>query len=289
VPSARSGADPCRGDGPAATADAATFLRSVAAASAAQPGDWKDAAFWYSKSRTDDGSATTVREIWIAHHGPGRLSDGTKPEVLEGPMIFSAGGGSSTDWDGLWALPTDPAALERVLREGRQGAGPDADSELFTSVGDLLRESPVPPAVRSALYRVAANVPGVRLVGAVTDAAGRHGVAVERGEGRLLMRYVVDPADGRLLEEQSGLTRAPAVCTTFDASEATPPPPSVTDDSSRSTDRASKVTPGVAPPAGATLLATGEGQSVMACFNAYFRATYLDQGPVADDHATPTP
>ena len=71
---------------------------------------------------------------------------------------------------------------------------------MFTIVGDLLRESPAPPALRRALWEVAATIPGVQLVGPVTDAAGRAGVAVERGRAR----YVLDPSDGRLLEESEG-------------------------------------------------------------------------------------
>ena len=103
-------------------------------------------------------------------------------------------------WDELYALPTEPSALESRLRKGIHGAGPDDDSELFTIVGDLLRESPAPHALRKALWEVAAKVPGVRLVGTVTDSAGRSGIAVERGD----QRYVLDPSDGRLLEESQG-------------------------------------------------------------------------------------
>ena len=74
---------------------------------------------------------------------------------------------------------------------------------MFTIVGDLLRESPASPALPAALYRVAADVPGVRLVGTVRDAAGRQGTAIERkqGPGDAVL-YVIDPSDGRLLEEQ---------------------------------------------------------------------------------------
>jgi hypothetical protein len=65
-------------------------------------------------------------------------------------------------------------------------------------IGDLLRESPAAPALRKALYDVAAGIPGVRLVGNLKDALGRTGVGVERnGEETLL----IDPATGQLLAE----------------------------------------------------------------------------------------
>jgi hypothetical protein len=116
-----------------------------------------------------------------------------------GVALFPAGAGG-VSWDGLWYLPTDPAKLDQLLSSGINGAGPDDDSEMFVIVGDLLRESPAPPALRKALWEVAATIPGITLVGEVTDHAGRAGVAVERHG----TRYVLDPSDGRLLEEGSG-------------------------------------------------------------------------------------
>ena len=126
--------------------------------------------------------------------------DGVDTGVIPlGSTVFPAGSIGLT-WDQLYALPTNPGALERDLRRDIKGAGPDDNSELFTIVGDLLRESPAPPALRKALWEVASRIPGVILVGAVTDSAGRAGVAVERGG----QRYVLDPDDGRLLEESDG-------------------------------------------------------------------------------------
>lgn len=49
-----------------------------------------------------------------------------------------------------------------------------------------------------------AKVPGVALVGAVKDSSGRSGIAIRRGD----QSYVVDPGDGRLLEESKGISKA---------------------------------------------------------------------------------
>jgi hypothetical protein len=243
------------GHRPVARADAATFLTSVADKAGAQQADWKDAAFWYSRSRgQQSGEQVWTRQIWLGHREPGRIVsdrlDGGAAVPLDGPARFGVGGGDSTDWDGLWSLPTDPAALEKVLRQGRRGTGADADSQLFVAVGDLLRESPAPPALRAALYRVAARVPGVTLVGQVTDREGRAGVAVERTGGNgSTTRYVVDPADGRLLqEEERGVCEPVAVGTGPQAPAPAAPPRS--------------------------------------CTGTYW-TTYLQQGPVADDRSRP--
>jgi hypothetical protein len=192
---------------PAATAQAAQVLRRAGAAAGAQPGGWPDAPYWHSVSEYRQGAEPPVRrEIWIGHRAKGVLKD---PGVDTGVIPLGVGifptGASGVDWEGLYALPTEPAPLERRLRASINGAGNGDDSELFVIVGDLLRESPAPPALRKALWEVAAGIPGVRLVGPVTDSAGRPGVAVERD----FQRYVLDPDDGRLLEESAG-TGTPA-------------------------------------------------------------------------------
>ncbi|HEY5013594.1 MAG TPA: CU044_5270 family protein [Acidimicrobiia bacterium] len=187
------------GHRPGASAEAAQVLMRAGASAGAQPGGWPNAEYWHSVSRHRQGSGPTYRrEIWIGHHKVGVLEDpGVEAGVIRlGVALFPAGSNGLT-WDQLYALPVESHALERKLRAGINGAGPDDNSELFTIVGDLLRESPAPPALRQALWEVAARIPGVTLVGAVTDGAGRHGVAVERGG----QRYVLDPNDGRLLEE----------------------------------------------------------------------------------------
>ena len=190
------------GSRPGASAEAAQVLMRAGASAGAQPGGWPNAEYWHSVSTYRDGSGPIHRrEIWIGHHKVGVLEDpGVEGGVIPlGVALFPAGSSGLT-WDQLYALPVDSQALEHQLRAGIDGAGPDDNSELFTIVGDLLRESPAPPALREAMWEVAARIPGVTLVGAAVDGAGRHGVAVERGG----QRYVLDPNDGRLLEESDG-------------------------------------------------------------------------------------
>jgi hypothetical protein len=187
--------------GPGGEASAATVLRDAGNAAAKQQGGWPDAAYWDVVSVYQRSGKTYQREIWVSHHGQSVLRDnGVSDGVLPlGPGLFPAGGTSLT-WDQLYALPTDPAQLTAALQADVKGAGPDPQSELFTIVGDLLRESPAPPALRKALYDVAAGIPGVHLTGKVTDELGRTGTGVERGGETL----VIDPADGKLLADNEG-------------------------------------------------------------------------------------
>jgi hypothetical protein len=184
--------------GSGAEASAATLLRTAGNAAAQQPGGWPDAAYWDVVSVYSQGGSTHHREIWVSHHGTSVLRDGgVNAGVLPlGPGEFPAGGTALT-WDQLYALPTDPGQLTATLQADIKGAGPDPQSELFTIVGDLLRESPAPPALRKALFDVAAGIPGVHLTGKVTDELGRTGTGVTRGDETL----VVDPADGALLAD----------------------------------------------------------------------------------------
>ncbi len=193
--------------GPAVDAQAATLLRNAGTAAGAQQGGWPNAAYWDVTSVYQRDGKTYHREIWISHHGDSVLRDGGAPGggVLPlGPGLFPAGGTALT-WDELYALPTDPAQLTATLNADIKGAGPNPQSELFTIVGDLLRESPAPPALRRALYDVAAGIPGVHLTGKVTDMLGRTGTGVTR-DGETL---VIDPADGALLADtEDGWTSA---------------------------------------------------------------------------------
>ncbi len=75
----------------------------------------------------------------------------------------------------LQALPADPAKLKALLLAGWSGRS--STSYLFQTIPAVL-EMPVTPAVRAALYKLLASLPGVQDTGAVTDVAGQQGAAV---------------------------------------------------------------------------------------------------------------
>jgi hypothetical protein len=215
-------------------ASARAVLLAAAEAAGEQPGDWQSAPYWRVVSQhrqgassgaiamatatavagTSDGARTSDapslptdgrREAWIGHDRPGALSDtglpGSAGQGVIGldPASFNLGG-EAVGWDGLFALTTDPELLGKQIRDNvrRTYGSRRVDSGTFVVVGDLLRESPAPPALRKALWQVAADVPDVELLGDRTDARGRRGVAVER-DGTT---YLFDPTTGALLEER---------------------------------------------------------------------------------------
>jgi hypothetical protein len=117
----------------------------------------------------------------------------------------------------LVELPGDPARLLAALTERVRanpqlhGASrPPVTVELFGTVGYLLEHYPLPPQLRAALYQVLTRLEGVRLVGDVTDLAGRPAVAVTIHVDQLLQErneLLLEPATGRLLGTRSVLTR----------------------------------------------------------------------------------
>lgn len=162
------------------------------------------------------------REIWIGADGSGRLRETHGP-----PSYFSqsdraacqrAGLGSasgrarSDDWFAPNCLApslgsrlrgdfNNPAKLLQMMR--RIDGGPPGPAENFVHVGDFLRESDASPALRAALYRAAATIPGVRLLGPTHDRSGRSGIGVEFVSSRWRSELIFDSRTSALLGEQT--------------------------------------------------------------------------------------
>jgi hypothetical protein len=74
----------------------------------------------------------------------------------------------------LQSLPVNPNALLRYLR--RDGKKINVDPA--EAIGDLIRETIVPPSAAAALYRAAALLPGATVAPGATNAVGRHGIGI---------------------------------------------------------------------------------------------------------------
>lgn len=209
---------PSSGDSgrPAASKQAVRLLEDIALAAehADMPSDIRDDQFVYIKSKgaytvSENGrpgrrGPVRQREIWLSvdgkhgdlldddrdNAGPVKLeTSGTPPTGLEEDRPPHAG--RATDYRALSKLPTDPDAMRewlyRVSAEEVEKERPDKDYAAFVLFGDLIHESLMPPKVSAALYRAAAQIPGVEVVPDVKDSAGREGIAITRqqsGKGR---------------------------------------------------------------------------------------------------------
>jgi hypothetical protein len=138
------------------------------------------------------------RQIWIGSDGSGRIVQKDvhpsfptpadraswiamgRPSLREVPSDDRSGpGGLSVGPPGLLKLPTDPARLAALISARKVEGGPPGPAEDFWQLGDLLRETDAPPALRSAIFQVAAHDRGVRAVPQLTSYAGKPAVGVE--------------------------------------------------------------------------------------------------------------
>lgn len=126
------------------------------------------------------------------------------------------------------ALPSDTAglaaAMRREIRAEQVPGGEQTDERMFDICTQLLKLDPITPAVRAAVFRVLATIPGVSLTGKVTDPLGRtgFGITLTAGSGAeppgaVEETLVIAPRTGSVLADESvaaalpdGVTKAPA-------------------------------------------------------------------------------
>ncbi len=136
------------------------------------------------------------RAAWRAAGSPGLGRPGVSDHS------YPAGGTRYLD---LSRLPTDPVALRRLIEERKVEGAPRGHDQTFAIIGDLLRETYAPPRLRAALYEIASQLPGVKLLGRTRDAAGREGVGVAYPQNGVLHELIFDPKNAALLGEREVL------------------------------------------------------------------------------------
>jgi hypothetical protein len=208
-----------------ATAEAARALRNAATVARSQPATphVRRGQFQYTKSLVGYMSGGNgwqalspgVREFWMGPTGgylherwgkPRFFTPGERATwIAEGrkqvnPPEDSAKFPATRPLD----LPTDPNALYAELHHRAAGHGNSTNAEMFTLVGDSLRETDASPTLRASLYEVAARISGVELVGPARDRLGRSGVAVAYVDGKIHERHelIFDPRSSVLLGEE---------------------------------------------------------------------------------------
>lgn len=182
--------------------NAAQVLRAAATAAEQQPAA-ADSAYWYVESLQYLPQGLSPRNFWIGHDRPSVLDQ--SGQLLGIPKVSFSLGMSSLTWDELVALQVPPAALAGFLQDPGSTVAGDQSYDRLKNAEQLLAASPAPPALRGALWRALAGTPGLRLLGQRTDTEGRRGYAVRlAAPGHATVTYLVDPADGRLLEVSHG-------------------------------------------------------------------------------------
>jgi hypothetical protein len=173
-----------------------------------------------------NGLSTYERQAWIGLDRPGRVESrvvgppmfltsaarqkwiraGRPPEQNAGFSGSLPPNAFDLPYRELLVLPTNVDALwHRLYREAGGGSAAWRRHEMFTEIGDLLREDPVPARVRAALYLVAARIPGIRLLGLTRDGIGRPALAVALNDTLYGERseLLFDPKTSSLLGERT--------------------------------------------------------------------------------------
>jgi hypothetical protein len=229
---------------PASDATAAQLLDEAATAAGSQQG-WPNAGYWYTESKSTNplNGKVTYYSTWNARNGNGVMAQSTTqlpadatnfPGPSSNPNVpFHPKGGVEAwhviadgvpafygySWSQLYTLPAnDTAALEaNLMTTGDIHFGPKApgvkgswtgQEDLFELITNMLSSTPAPPALREALYKVAATIPGVTVKGTYTDSLGRTGTALQLGP----MTAVIDPTTGQYLDGMMGLLPGEVNC-----------------------------------------------------------------------------
>lgn len=120
-------------------------------------------------------------------------SDWNAPNCLElGPI---------SDWS---SLSSDPQVLLQQILPKNMGR-PLTPYDQLSAIEEYLQESDAPPAVRATLYRAAALIPDVQLLGTVPDHEGRPGLGIAvtyPDSPNSTYELIFDPRSGELLAEQ---------------------------------------------------------------------------------------
>ena len=91
-----------------------------------------------------------------------------------------------------------------VAFEGRRRFRTESDSALPWLLGiatNLLRETDASPALRAAIYKVAATIPGVEVLGPARDHSGRLGIGLAYNTAGARSELIFDPRTSALLGE----------------------------------------------------------------------------------------
>jgi hypothetical protein len=233
VPGPHGGASPA----------AATLLAKIANAAERQPAPRvRDSDFMYIRSDVafatyTNGQGPTMgkpheRQIWLPVANIcttgllieyGQRTPLTPYPVENGKIVKPASGMRSTGCGAgglndptyrlLQSLPRDPRALLNLIYAGTSGEGQalGPDGEAFITIGDMIRETIVPPRTAAALYRAAALIPGVTLVGHMRNAVGQPGIAIALTAGQSRYEWIFDPATLQFIGERDYDTAAHAV------------------------------------------------------------------------------
>ncbi|SFE33751.1 hypothetical protein SAMN05216251_102535 [Actinacidiphila alni] len=201
------------------TADAAAELNRLARIAAARPAPRGDVAHihlrqWALSTSVDGagGTDTVTSKVITEDIDWFKRPSGVTVtrRLLDGKSRPESGSDPATAFEDR-QVPSTPEALRTWLGADQPGVGIGDAAGMNDAVVDLMISHVLTPRQQSALLRTIATTPGLRYRGTVRDRAGRDGEAftAESAANGLPTRFtfIVDPATGSLLGQESMLTK----------------------------------------------------------------------------------
>lgn len=146
----------------------------------------------YNSRFTSPSDAAACARMGI--HDPSSMNGASQISFRPGMLTFP-----TNDWR---SLSTDPATL--LTQVPRLAGGPNTPQAWFTGIGDLMRFSDTPPAIRAALFHAAELIPGVKALGIQQDPLGSSGPAVGYfTNGKLTAELFFYQNNGMLLADKT--------------------------------------------------------------------------------------
>ncbi|MEV6478425.1 CU044_5270 family protein [Streptomyces sp. NPDC051576] len=172
-----------------------------------------------SYAQSGNGRKTTIepahrQEVWMSVDGlhtglvreAGTPGHSVPPDVKPGQVGWDA----SSFYNHVKTLPADADAMYAYLaRTATKYSDQEKSQAMFVLVGDLLRDSIMPPRQSAALFRAVARIPGITTVEHVKDAAGRPGIGIARTDpdNPLRNEWIFDAKTYEFLGEREVATK----------------------------------------------------------------------------------
>ncbi|HMJ35206.1 MAG TPA: CU044_5270 family protein [Baekduia sp.] len=201
--------------GPASASAAQVLNRAASIARGHAAAVPPSTAYYYVHSKTSalsgaEGSSRLVvrdRRSWVSLARPGvvqqRVAGTARASRFGVPALRQYSIGEQRFGQAAFiTYAPDPAALYRRLRDAARGQGASAEAQVFSQLGDALRETPTTPRLRAVLFRTLALVPGIRVQRDVRVEGGRTGTVVSHTIRGTRGELVFDPKTTEILAER---------------------------------------------------------------------------------------
>ncbi|MFG2023299.1 hypothetical protein [Streptomyces sp. NPDC048825] len=209
------------GKPPSAASAASEFLNDMAKVSAEEPAT--HGKYWMVHYWAKDGRRTATVTVYSDRAGATWIRNPNGKVSRSGHNIADWNvGDRRLPWTEFDQLPTEPEKLKARFSKNAEAR--------FEQIMPLLAESPASPDLRSALFQIVAETPGVTMTPEVKDSRGRPGTEIVLRDTRQVdkvgkpgakpvslqysLRYVIDPDTSRVLES-GGAGANPLVRTTY--------------------------------------------------------------------------